>query len=178
MGDVVFDLETMRSAQDVGGWGNIHKMGLALAVLLDVDKNEYKTYFEKDAEQLVEDLFRARRVIGYNHVGFDYRVLTAYTDRDFKKTKNLDLLMSLKGKLGFRLKLNDVAQATLGVEKSADGLQSLQWFKEGKMDLIEEYCKMDVEVTAKVWRFGKEKGYVLFPSKYHPEPKRVEIDWR
>ena len=30
-----FDLETQKSADDVGGWGNIHKMGLAVGVVWD-----------------------------------------------------------------------------------------------------------------------------------------------
>ena len=36
---LVFDLETQRSAEDVGGWGFASKMGLALAVVYDVTRD-------------------------------------------------------------------------------------------------------------------------------------------
>ena len=48
-----FDLETQKSAEDVGGWGNIHKMGLAVGVVWDSLDREFFTYEEKDSAKLV-----------------------------------------------------------------------------------------------------------------------------
>lgn len=78
--------------------------------------------------------------------------------------------------LGFRVKLAHVAEATLGRTKSADGLQSLAWFREGRLDLVEEYCRQDVKVTAGLYRFGRDHGYVLYPDR-EERFMRVPVSW-
>ncbi len=157
-----FDVETRRSASDVGGWNNISKMGLALAVVYDLQKDEYRTYFEKDLDRLLVDLLTADLVVGFNIDRFDIEVLRGYTDKDLSKIKTLDMLKHISNKLGFRLSLAHLAEATLKESKSADGMQSLQWFKEGRLDLIEKYCRKDVEITQRLYDFGKGKGYILY----------------
>jgi DEAD/DEAH box helicase domain-containing protein len=159
---LVFDLETQRSAGEVGGWDKIRDMGLGLAVTLDLKEERFGVFFEQDARRLVLDLQSADLVIGFNLKRFDYEVLSAYTDQDLSRLATLDILEHLKERLGFRLKLNSLAEATLNERKSADGLQSLQWWKEGRLDLIEMYCKKDVAVTARLYRFGRDNGYLLY----------------
>jgi len=56
---LVFDLETQRSAAEVGGWDQSHKMGLALAVVYDVQRESYRTYYETDVDRLLLDLVMA-----------------------------------------------------------------------------------------------------------------------
>ena len=77
----------------------------------------------------------------------------------------------------FRLKLGDLAEATLGVGKSGDGLQSLKWWKEGRLDLIEQYCRRDVEVTRDVYVFGQRNGYVLYRDR-DGRPLRLPVEWK
>ena len=43
---VYFDLETRRTANDVGGWGNKHKMGISIAVTFSTKNNEYRIFEE------------------------------------------------------------------------------------------------------------------------------------
>ena len=124
-----FDLETQKSAEDVGGWGNIHKMGLAVGVVWDSLDQEFFTYEEKDARQLVDKLRTADLAVGFNIIGFDYTVLQPYSDFDLQEINTFDMLVDVKKQLGFRLSLNHLAQHTLNAEKSADGLVSLQWYK-------------------------------------------------
>jgi DEAD/DEAH box helicase domain-containing protein len=172
-----FDLETQKSAEEVGGWQNLAAMKLALAVTFNDLNGRFKTYFEKDVNDLFLDLLTADRVVGYNIDRFDLPVLAGYTDRDLSRVRTLDMLADIYRKLGFRLKLADVAKATLGVGKSADGLQSLQWWKEGKTDLIEQYCRRDVEVTRDVFLFGRNNGYVLYPDR-EGRSLRLPVDWK
>ena len=139
-----FDLETQKSADDVGGWGNIHKMKLAVGVVWDSIDQDYFVYEEKDAKTLVEKLRTADLVIGFNVIGFDYTVLQPYSDFDLQEINTFDMLVDVKKLLNFRLSLNHLAQHTLNAKKSADGLISLQWYKEGKIDKIIHYCKQDV----------------------------------
>lgn len=162
---VFFDLETQRSAEEVGGWGAANKMGLALAVVYDLRSERYATYREADVDRLLLDLALADKVVGFNIDRFDLAVLSGYTDRDLGGIRTFDLLGAIHGSVGFRVSLNHLAEVNLGESKSADGLQSLRWWKEGRVDLIEEYCRKDVEVTKRLWELGRKQGFLLHRDK-------------
>jgi len=171
-----FDLETQKSAEEVGGWGNIHKMGLAVGVVWDSLDQEFFVYEEKDARQLVDKLRTADLAVGFNIIGFDYTVLQPYSDFDLQDINTFDMLVDVKKKLGFRLSLNHLAQHTLNAEKSADGLISLQWYKEGKINKIIQYCRQDVEITRDLFLFGEKNGYVNYQSRSGNSLK-LEVNW-
>jgi len=171
------DVETQKSAEEVGGWQNIPDMKLALAVTYNAVTSQFKTYVEKDVDRLLLDLVMADRVIGYNIDRFDLAVLKGYTQWEMSRIRTFDLMADIYRKLGFRLKLGDLAEATLGIGKSADGLQSLKWWKEGRVDLIEQYCRHDVEVTRDVFLFGSRNGYVLYRDR-DGKQLRLPTDWK
>ena len=172
-----FDLETQKSADDVGGWDSIHKMRLAVGVVWDSIDQDYFVYEEKDAKTLVEKLRTADLVVGFNVIGFDYTVLQPYSDFDLQEINTFDMLIDVKKLLNFRLSLNHLAQHTLNAKKSADGLISLQWYKEGKIDKIIHYCKQDVEITRDLYLFGEEHGYVNYQSR-SGNPLQLEVNWK
>lgn len=172
---VFFDLETMRSADEVGGWSNISKMGLACGVCYDSVDQKYYEYYEKDAEALIQKLKEADLVVGYNILKFDYIVLTAYSDFKFSLLSSFDMLVDVTKALGHRLKLDSIVKATLGAQKSGDGLQSLRWVKEGRMDLVTEYCKKDVELTRDLFWFGEKNGFISYENRQ--ETAKVMVDW-
>ena len=172
-----FDLETQKSAEDVGGWGNIHKMGLAVGVVWDSLDREFFTYEEKDSAKLVEKLRTADLAVGFNIIGFDYTVLQPYSDFDLQEINTFDMLVDVKKNLGFRLSLNHLAQHTLNAEKSADGLVSLQWYKEGKINKIIQYCKQDVEITRDLYLYGEKNGFVKYQSR-SGNPRDLKVDWK
>ena len=172
-----FDLETQKSADDVGGWGNIHKMGLAVGVIWDSVDQDYFVYEEKDAKKLVGKLRSADLVVGFNVIGFDYTVLQPYSDFDLQEINTFDMLVDVKKLLNFRLSLNHLAEHTLNVKKSADGLISLQWYREGKIDKIIHYCKQDVQITRDLYLFGAEHGYVNYQSR-SGNPLQLEVNWK
>jgi DEAD/DEAH box helicase domain-containing protein len=172
-----FDLETQKSAEDVGGWGNIHKMGLAVGVVWDSLDREFFVYEEKDSAQLVEKLRTADLAVGFNIIGFDYTVLQPYSDFDLQEIKTFDILVDVKKNLGFRLSLNHLSQHTLNSEKSADGLVSLQWYKEGKINKIIQYCKQDVEITRDLYLYGEKNGFVKYQSR-SGNPRDLKVDWK
>jgi DEAD/DEAH box helicase domain-containing protein len=176
-GTVLFDLETQRSAADVGGWQNAHRMLVAVGVACHLEEGLLETYHEEDIHRLLERLEGADLVVGFNVNRFDYRVLSGYTGVDYaKKLPTLDLLQEIHGRLGFRLSLNHLALETLGVEKSADGLQSLEWFKQGRMDLIESYCRKDVEILRDLYLFGRRMGHVFYRDRQQRKLK-LPVDW-
>ena len=171
-----FDLETQKSADDVGGWGNIHEMKVAVGVVWDSCEQEYFSYLEGAASQLVTKLRTADLVVGFNVKKFDYGVLQPYADFDLDEITTFDMLIDVNKKLGHRLSLNHLAENTLNTEKSADGLVSLQWYKEGKIDKIIEYCKQDVEITRDLFLYGESHGYVKYSTR-SGVAKDLQVDW-
>ncbi|MCP5055791.1 MAG: DEAD/DEAH box helicase [bacterium] len=160
-----FDLETQRSAKDVGGWHNAHLMRMALACTWDSREQAFKTYREAQVDSLLADLAAADLVIGFNSIRFDYQVLQGYTDDGLRNLASFDLLEAIHTRLGFRLALGHLGEETLGVAKSADGLQSLQWWKEGRIDEIESYCQQDVALLRDLFFHARDKGHLLFRTK-------------
>ena len=108
---------------------------------------------------------KADRIIGFNSGHFDLPVMNNYYLGSLAAFPHLDLMDSVKENVGFRLKLNDIAQATLdNIEKSAEGLQAIRWWKEGKIDEIKKYCEQDVRVTKEVYDFGRKNKQLFYKS--------------
>jgi DEAD/DEAH box helicase domain-containing protein len=173
---LVFDLETQRSFQDVGGRNQMRDLGMSVGIGYSFRDDAFTSFFEGEAGALIDSALAAELVVGYNLIGFDYEVLKGYRPAPFETIKTLDLMVDLHGKLGFRPKLDSVVQATLAAGKSADGLQALAWYREGRLDLIEKYCIDDVRLTRDLYLFGKRNRHVLV-SRYSGGPLRVEVSW-
>ena len=175
-----FDLETQKSADDVGGWDKVHKMKLAVGVVWDSLEQKFFSYIDSEASQLVEKLKTADLVVGFNVAKFDYGVLQPYAtkmDFDLEEITTFDMLIDINKKLGHRLSLNHLAENTLNAKKSADGLVSLQWYKEGKIDKIIEYCKQDVEITRDLFLYGESHGYVKYSTR-SGVAKDLKVEWK
>lgn len=172
----VIDIETRYSAQEVGGWNRADRMGVSIACVYDSENDTMHDYEQDQMDELVAHLQQFDLVIGFNHVKFDYAVLGGLHPFPFRELPNLDLLIEVHNRLGYRLKLDNIAQATLDVGKSADGLQALAWWKEGRLDRITEYCRQDVAVTRDVYLYGREHGHILFTNKAG-QKVTLPVDW-
>ena len=161
----VFDLETQRSAEDVGGWHLARKMKMSCGVVYDSRADDYFVYLEKEMAALVEHLSRLECVVGFNILRFDYQVLSGYTPFDFDRLPTVDLLTLVRQALGHRLSLDHLARATLGATKSADGLDALRWWREGRMDQIIDYCRDDVRITRDLYHYALENGHLLYTDR-------------
>ena len=161
----VFDLETRLSAQEVGGWHRADKMRVSVAVLYDNEHDKFLSYGEDEVPALLKRLEELDLVVGFNNKRFDNLVLSAYTKRDLNLLPNLDILEEVYTLLGYRLSLDRLAEHTLGTQKSGNGLLALQWFKEGKMEQLRDYCRKDVAVTRDLFLFGIEHHHLLFQNK-------------
>jgi DEAD/DEAH box helicase domain-containing protein len=173
---VFFDLETKYLADEVGGWGNIHKMGLAVAVTYSTADIAYRHFIEEQAADLVSELQRADLVVGFNVLRFDYTVLQPYTNVLLNKLSTVDMLQDIYRQLGFRLSLDTVASATLDATKSADGVQAVAWYRRGEIDKVLAYCERDVEVTRDVYEFGKRHGFVRYRDRRY-RMRQVPVRW-
>jgi DEAD/DEAH box helicase domain-containing protein len=173
---LVFDLETQRSAEEVGGWHNAHLMRLALAVVYDVAAGRFESYAEAEVEALLVRLRAAELVVGFNVRRFDYLVLRGYTDEDLESIPTFDVLEALHARLGFRVSLGHLASETLGESKSADGLQALAWWREGRRDAVEEYCRRDVALLRDLFAHALSEGHLMMRTK-GGERVRVPTRW-
>lgn len=173
---VVFDVETQHTADEVGGWRNIRRMRLAVAVTYSAAEDVYRDYTEEEVKRLIATLRGADLVVGYNVLRFDYKILGAYTDEPLSDLPTVDMLQDLYNTLGWRPKLDTVAAATLGERKSADGFQAVRWFREGKLDKVVAYCRRDVEVTWRLYQFGQHNGYVKYRDR-HWRTHLVRVQW-
>ncbi|MFB3117515.1 MAG: ribonuclease H-like domain-containing protein, partial [Myxococcota bacterium] len=115
--------------------------------------------------RLIERLGEADLVVGFNIISFDYAVLRGYTDADLSALPTFDMLVAIHQRLGYRLALGHLAEETLGASKGADGLQSLAWWKEGRVDEIEQYCRQDVSLLVDLLRHASEHGHLCFRTK-------------
>jgi DEAD/DEAH box helicase domain-containing protein len=175
---VFFDLETQRAALEVGGWHNAHLMRISLAVLYETRADRFATFREAQVEELLRRLRAADLVVGFNVRRFDYRVLRGYTDFDFERLPTFDLLDEIHGRLGFRLSLGHLGEETLGRAKAADGLQALRWWREGRLEEIETYCRADVALLRDLFTHAERSGHLLFRTKLGERvriPVRVSV---
>jgi DEAD/DEAH box helicase domain-containing protein len=164
---VYFDLETQRTANDVGGWDMKSKMGVSIGVTYSTGTGRYEIFTEKRVGDLIELLGRADLVVGYNNRRFDYEVLMGYTILDLPHhLPTLDLLEVVEKAAGHRLPLDSVAQATLGVGKTAEGLDAIRWWREGRIMEIAEYCCFDVKVTRMVHEYAVKHGQLHYIDRF------------
>jgi DEAD/DEAH box helicase domain-containing protein len=161
--EVVFDIETQNTFFDVDN--DFKKLKVSVVSIYRYETNEYQSFTEDELYKLWPILEHSERLIGYNSEHFDLPVLNNYYLGDLLKFPHLDLLKVIKESLGIRLKLDDVAQATLdNVKKSSHGLQAIEWWKEGKIDEIKKYCEQDVRVTKEVYEFGKKNKQLFYKT--------------
>ncbi len=174
MSEIVFDLETKKMSYEVeGGLQNKGELGLSVAVTWD-DNHGFRDWLEQDTEALVRELSLYDKVIGFNVLGFDYEVLAAYEPSVWRllRKKTADLMYYLWHTLGHRVSLDSVAEATLGRRKTGTGEDAVRWFQQGKVDLVLDYCRTDVELTRDIYNYGLEHGCVYYMAQ--GRPSRVE----
>ncbi len=162
---IVLDLETKKTFDEVGGQHNKHLLGVSLVGIYSYNRDKYKAFREEEFAELLEILKNAGQIIGFNSKSFDFTVLQPYfKDFDLFSLSHLDILEEVVHALGHRLKLESVAQSTLGYGKSGEGLDAIFYFKQGDWDSLTRYCLDDVKVTKEVYDYGKEHGYIWYTN--------------
>ena len=101
-------------------------------------------------------------IVGYNSDHFDIPILGKYYAGDLTKIKSIDLLKEVKNVLGRRLKLDNLAGATLGRNKTSDGLEAVEWWKQGLREKVRDYCLADVAITKDLYEYARKHGSVKY----------------
>jgi hypothetical protein len=182
---------------------------------------------------LAEHLLAHERIIGFHTTHFDNAVLAWSPERpvresfdpvtgkhivvkplpdapeDLKKLldeRSLDLLTDLEARIGYRVSLASLAEASLGKAKSATGPQAVVWnrlaaalrerWSFALMDVgdtegaqranelgewfrgrLEQYCAFDVQLLRRLWEYGVTNKRVAYID-FEGERRIVRVQWR
>ena len=161
MRKIVLDIETRNLFQDVGT-NNPADLDISVVCIYDYERDMYQSFLQEDFGRLWPILESADMLITYNGDHFDIPLLDKYYPGDLTKIKSLDLLKEIKNSLGRRIKLDTVAEATLGKNKSGHGLEAITWWKNGEIDKIVKYCIEDVRITKEVYDYALKHGVLKY----------------
>ncbi len=174
--ELVFDIETKNSFQDVGGKQNMHLLGVSVVGVYSYADDTLRCYEEKDFPLLEEAFRNATRIIGFNSKHFDVPVLQPHIRVPLLALAHLDLMEDVENYLGFRVSLNNLAKMNLGAQKSGHGMDAIAWWRTGNMEMLVKYCLDDVRITRDLYEFGKKNNHVLAETRTDPKVS-IPVKW-
>ena len=158
MPEIVFDIETIGDIRDL----NTQKV--TVVSVYEYATDTYRSFEDRELGELWPLFEKAERLIGYNSEHFDVPILNKYYAGDLSKFPHLDLMKVIKQSSGSRFKLNDIAKATLQIEKIGNGLEAQKWFESGDIQKVKEYCEQDVKLTKELYEFGRKNKMLYYPK--------------
>ncbi|HVV15334.1 MAG TPA: ribonuclease H-like domain-containing protein [Candidatus Paceibacterota bacterium] len=169
---ITFDIET--TGEMTNGVFDFSKQELTIVGVHDSQTDTYSSYLKEELPQLWPLIESADMLVGYNSDHFDIPILNKYYAGDLTKIKSLDLLKEIKNVLGRRLRLDSIAQATLGKGKIAHGTEAIVWWKEGNIEKIREYCLDDVRITKEIYDYARKHGSLKYQD--FAGPREIKLD--
>lgn len=177
MRKLVFDIETQNIFQDVGS-RNPEDLDISVVGIYDYETNKYHTFMQEEFDQMWPFFKKADVIITFNGEYFDIPLLNKYYRKaaqgDLKDIRSLDIFKEIKTTSGRWLKLDKIASGTFGINKIGDGLEAVKWWREGKIDMIKEYCLSDVKITKDIYEFAMKNKKIMF--KEGPFTKEIKLD--
>lgn len=160
-GDIlVYDLETKESFSEVGG-RDPRKLTISMLGAYSYSEGTLLSFTEDELPAFWRRLESCSLLVGFNNKGFDDQVVSTYFP-EISKVPSFDILEEVHKQLGFRVKLDNLAQATLGTAKSGDGLRAIQLYREGKIEELRSYCLDDVKITQDIFEYGQRNGQLYY----------------
>ncbi|HRH22589.1 MAG TPA: ribonuclease H-like domain-containing protein [Candidatus Paceibacterota bacterium] len=161
MRKITFDIETKNLFQDVGS-NNPADLDISVVCIHDSLTDTYSSFVDPDYSKLWPLIEQADILITFNGDHFDIPLLEKYYKKDLKHIKSIDLLKEVKNSLGKRIKLDSIAEATLGRNKSGHGLEAIGWWKTGEVDKIIKYCTEDVRITKELYEYALKNKHLKY----------------
>ena len=170
---IVFDIETTSTFAYIND-KNVTDLNIAIVGAYNSDTDEYTSYTAEELSSFWPLIESTDAIVGFNSDTFDVPLLNKYYPGDLFSIKSIDLLKDVHKALGRRIRLNNLAEATLNEGKSADGLKAIEWWQKGEVEKVREYCLQDVKVTKDLFEYAKNNG--LLKWKDLNEIKDIKID--
>ncbi len=157
MRTVVLDIETANWMGE--GRSEPSHLDIAIVGIHDSETNSYTCFVESELANLWKILEATDILVGYNSDHFDIPLLNKYYPGDLGKLKSVDLMAEIYKKIGRRIRLDAVAEGTLGKRKSdGKGGQSIVWWRNGEVEKVKKYCEKDVELTKELYEYALKNG--------------------
>ena len=169
---ITFDIETR--GEFAGGIANPATLEVAVVGIHDSETDQYRCFAHEDLHELWPIPERADLLIGYNSDHFDIPILNKYYAGDLSRVKSLDLLKEVKAVLGRRLRLDNLAEATLGKNKSGSGREVQKWLAQGLIDKVKSYCLDDVCITKELYDHARTHGSLKY--KDYDGVREIKLD--
>jgi DEAD/DEAH box helicase domain-containing protein len=161
MRKITFDIETRNTFQEVGSTEST-ALDISVVCIHDSLTGEYTSYLQEDFPKLWPILEQADMFITFNGDHFDIPLLNKYYSGDLTKIKSLDLMNEVRNSLGRRIKLDTLAEATLGKKKTGHGLDAITWWQNGEIEKIIKYCIEDVRITKELYDYALANGKLKY----------------
>ena len=168
---ITFDIETIGDFKAPGDFSN---QEITVVGIHDSQTDAYSSFLRDELHQLWPVLEHADMLVGYNSDHFDIPILNKYYTGDLTKMRSLDLLKEIKNVLGRRLRLDSVAEATLGKGKIGHGLDAQKWWLAGEFEKVREYCLDDVRITKELYDYAKKYGSLKY--KDYEGDREIKLD--
>lgn len=173
MRKIVFDIETRNIFSDVGS-SDPTDLDISVVGIYDSQTDSYSTYLQEELSKLWPILESAHMLIGFYSDHFDLPLLNKYYPGDLSKIKSLDILKEIRRQYGRGMKLDQLAEGTLGKKKSGHGLEATAWWKEGLVEKVKEYCIDDVKITKEIYDYAVANQKLMF--KEGGQLKEIKLD--
>lgn len=170
---IIYDIETKETFQEVGS-RDPKKLHISMIGAYSYKDNEFTSYTEDELPLFWRRLEQCDMIVGFNNKGFDDQVCAAYFP-EITKVFSFDILEEVYKNLGFRIKLDNLAHATLGIGKSGDGLKAIKLYREGKIEELRSYCLDDVKITRDIFDEGRANGRLKYSDLQGV--KEVSVDF-
>lgn len=175
MREITFDIETSNVLPSLARQ-DVTRLDLAVVAIHDSETGEFSSYSQEELPKLWPIIEKADTLIGYNSDSFDIPLLNKYYPGDLARIRSIDLMIEVQKVLGRRLRLQALAEATLKVGKSGNGLESVRWWQEGLYDKVREYCIQDVKITRDLYDYALANGALKY--KDLKDLRDVKLDTR
>lgn len=170
---ITFDIETANTFPGLAR-ADLGRLEMALVAIHDSETGEFSSYTVPELPALWPIIERADMLIGFNSDTFDIPILNRYYPGDLTKIRSLDLLSEVYKALGRRVRLQSLAEATLNRGKGGDGLKAVEWWQQGLVDKVREYCIEDVRITRQLYDYALANGSLKY--KDLKEKREIKID--
>lgn len=175
---IVFDIETKNTFADVGGEQNIEKLEVSVVGAYSYLKDEYYCFEEHEFSALGKMMKEAGLIIGFSSKRFDVPVLNKYFPFNLAAIPHFDILEEIENSWGRRISLDLLGEANLGIKKTGHGLDAIDWYRDGEMEKLKEYCKQDVRITKEIFDLIRKQGYLWIPQRHLPQMGKAEIAYK
>lgn len=174
---LVFDIETKDTFDEVGGQENLKELSISVVGVYSYARDTYYAYEESEFPKLAEALRNTHLLVGFSSKRFDLPILQKYIPFPLAPIAHYDILEAIEKSFGRRVGLGILAEANLGVGKTAHGLQAIEFYRNGEMQKLKDYCLQDVKITKDLYELIKKQGYLWVPQRNTSQMSKVELKY-